>query len=235
MPHAYYLAGDSYPRDLPAETALADRLERAGIEVVRHHRLAALAGLPRLPTDLPGRIAALSRAISEMQRPQSPFLIGRSSGARVATVAAARLPVAGVVCLGYPFRVPGRLLEPARFVHLAGLCTPTLIFQGERDPYGGRKLTQDFLLSPAISLHFVSGGHRLELDETEWDALALRVERFMTGRPLPPSADRFDEAFYLERHPDVAAEVAEGRVGSGAEHYERLGREEGRMYRLAAR
>ena len=42
-----------------------------------------------------------------------------------------------LVCLGYPFYAVGKPEKP-RTEHLAGLKTPTLIVQGERDALGNR-------------------------------------------------------------------------------------------------
>lgn len=43
------------------------------------------------------------------------------------------------------------------------------------------------------------------------------------------TADDFDEAWYLAKHPDVAAGVARGDWKSGREHYERTGKSSGRL------
>ncbi|HNC22848.1 MAG TPA: radical SAM protein [Opitutaceae bacterium] len=45
-------------------------------------------------------------------------------------------------------------------------------------------------------------------------------------------AQSFNEAAYLADHPDVGAQVEEGRFASGLEHFVRHGRHEGRSYRL---
>ncbi len=60
---------------------------------------------------------------------------------------------------------------------------------------------------------------------------------FLHKTPLPASEksvekiysrEQFDEAFYLERYPDVATTVAQGLFIDGWQHYERHGRDEGR-------
>jgi len=65
--------------------------------------------------------------------------------------------VRGLVCLGYPFHPPGRP-EKLRTEHLATLKTPTLICQGERDPFGTRDEVPGFGLSNAITLHWAPDG-----------------------------------------------------------------------------
>ena len=235
MAHAYYLAGDSYPGDCHVEAALSGRLRRAGVVMASQEEVTSLSGLERRRHAPAERAAQLARVIARTGGPELPFLIGRSSGALTATLAALQQPVAGVVCLGYPFRAPGRVLAPARFAHLAQLQTRTLIVQGERDHYGGRTVTQDYALSPAISLRFAPTDHRFELRAPDWDELARWILDFISGESgeTAPAGERFDEAWYLAAHPDVAAAVEQGAFASGADHFRRVGRSEGRKYRLA--
>lgn len=86
---------------------------------------------------------------------------GKSMGGRIATLVADELystgKVAGVVCLGYPFHPSGRP-EKLRIEHLQTLTTPTLIVQGEIDPFGTREEVEAFQLSPSIQLHWVPAG-----------------------------------------------------------------------------
>ncbi len=66
-----------------------------------------------------------------------PALIcgGRSSGARVACRTAAQAGAVAVVCLAFPVHPPGRP-EKTRLAELDGVEVPTLVVQGERDPFG---------------------------------------------------------------------------------------------------
>ena len=61
---------------------------------------------------------------------------GRSSGARVACRTAAETGAAGVVSLAFPLQPPGRPSAPSRLPELDGVTVPTLVVQGERDPFG---------------------------------------------------------------------------------------------------
>ena len=61
---------------------------------------------------------------------------GRSSGARVACRTAAATGVAGVLCLAFPLRPPGRPSAPSRLAELDEVTVPVLVVQGERDPFG---------------------------------------------------------------------------------------------------
>ena len=66
-----------------------------------------------------------------------PLLIGgRSSGARVACRTASEVGAAGVLCLAFPLQPPGRASAPSRLPELDAVTVPTLVVQGERDPFG---------------------------------------------------------------------------------------------------
>jgi uncharacterized protein len=63
---------------------------------------------------------------------------GRSSGARVACRTAADVGAVAVLCLAFPVHPPGRGDDPtkSRLPELDALTVPTLVVQGERDPFG---------------------------------------------------------------------------------------------------
>jgi predicted alpha/beta-hydrolase family hydrolase len=86
---------------------------------------------------------------------------GKSLGGRVASLIAGRLHaegvVSGLVCLGYPFHPPGKP-ESLRTAHLRELACPTLIVQGERDPFGNRQEVEDYRLSQAIRFQWAPDG-----------------------------------------------------------------------------
>jgi predicted alpha/beta-hydrolase family hydrolase len=60
---------------------------------------------------------------------------GRSSGARVACRTAAKVGASAVLCLAFPVHPPGRP-EKSRLDELDAVEVPTLVVQGERDPFG---------------------------------------------------------------------------------------------------
>jgi predicted alpha/beta-hydrolase family hydrolase len=60
---------------------------------------------------------------------------GRSSGARVACRTAAATGASAVLCLAFPLHPPGRP-EKSRLDELDAVTVPTLVVQGERDPFG---------------------------------------------------------------------------------------------------
>ena len=60
---------------------------------------------------------------------------GRSAGARVACRTAATTGAKAVLCLAFPVHPPGRP-EKSRLDELDAVTVPTLVVQGERDPFG---------------------------------------------------------------------------------------------------
>jgi predicted alpha/beta-hydrolase family hydrolase len=65
-----------------------------------------------------------------------PLVVGgRSNGARVACRTATASGAAGVVALAFPLHPPGKP-EKSRLDELAGTGVPTLVVQGDRDPFG---------------------------------------------------------------------------------------------------
>jgi uncharacterized protein len=90
--------------------APANQLDEAWIAVVSQLRAGQLGGLPILTG-------------------------GRSAGARVACRTAAETGSVGVLCLAFPLHPPGRP-EKSRLSELDAVSVPTLVVQGESDPFG---------------------------------------------------------------------------------------------------
>lgn len=63
---------------------------------------------------------------------------GRSAGARVACRTVADVGAVAVLCLAFPLHPPGRAGDPtkSRLAELDAVQVPTLVVQGERDPFG---------------------------------------------------------------------------------------------------
>lgn len=222
-PEFLYLAGDSYPDDVDAESALCARIPQ-------------LLRQPEWLGDTGGRIDRATR-IERAARRAAPsgnaVLIGRSSGARAATEIAIRHKLRAVICLGYPFQGPGLVADVARFQHLNHLDSPTLILQGSVDEYGGTEITERYAFSSAVQIRLIEGvAHKLDLSPAGWDRVAEIILDFIAAAPARPEVVDFDEADYLHRHPDVAADVLAGRVASGKAHFVEHGRAAGRQYRL---
>ena len=84
---------------------------------------------------------------------------GRSLGGRVACRTAAETGAVGVLCLAFPLQPPGREgRSPSRLSELDAVTVPTLVVQGERDPYGVPPA------GPAREVVVVAGDHGLKAD-----------------------------------------------------------------------
>ena len=230
----FYSGGDSYPGEQDWEEALGRLLESDDVRFVRHpevHRPWTVSS----PASIEERLGMIADAVGRVGDDREVFLIGRSSGARIATLFAARNPrVVAVACLFYPFRMPGMRIEPGRFIHLAKLETPTLILQGASDEYGGNELTEDYELSEVIRLRFVPGDHHMRADSPAGRHLLKLIPPYIAGgwRDAGQNMAGFDEHLYLWAYPGIAEAVANGRCPSGAQHFQAAGRREGRKYRM---
>ena len=130
--------------------APAGQLDAAWSAVVQHLRAGELEGLPLVAG-------------------------GRSLGARVACRTAGALGAVGVLCLAFPLQPPRRRAgtpSPSRLHELDEVTVPTLVVQGERDPFG---------VPPAAALRTVArvpGDHGLKAD---LDAVGAAVRAWLPG------------------------------------------------------
>jgi len=82
---------------------------------------------------------------------------GRSAGARVACRAAEDVRAQAVLCLAFPLHPPGRP-DKSRLPELDAVTVPTLVVQGESDPFGMPPA------GPARTVVRVKGNHSLSGD-----------------------------------------------------------------------
>lgn len=82
---------------------------------------------------------------------------GKSMGGRIASLIADEAGVAGLICLSYPFHPVGKP-DQLRVQHLQTIKTPTLILQGERDPFGDREEVADYKLPRAVQVKWLQDG-----------------------------------------------------------------------------
>jgi predicted alpha/beta-hydrolase family hydrolase len=140
---------------------LAKALASENIRVVRfefpYMRLRRTEGR-RKPPDPPEVLLDSWRNVIEKLGGGASLVIGgKSMGGRIASMVADEAGVRGLVCLGYPFHPPGKSSQ-LRISHLKALKTPTLILQGERDPFGGPKEVAGYALSSSIHIVWVGDG-----------------------------------------------------------------------------
>ena len=180
--------GAGAPMDSPFMEAIANGLAEKGWQVLRfefpymaHQRL---SGRKRAPDALPKLLESFRSVVAEAAG-QGPWIIGgKSLGGRVASLLVDELAaqeVRGCLCLGYPFHPPGKP-ETVRTEHLANLRTPTLILQGERDPFGRREEVAAYSLSPQVQVEWIpNGDHSFKptraSGRSERENWAMAVER----------------------------------------------------------
>ena len=113
----------------------------------------------------PAQVDAAWRAVVEhvhsAELADLPLIVGgRSFGGRVACRTAADVGAAAVLCLAFPLHPPGRP-EKSRLPELTSVTVPTLVVQGDRDPFG---MPDPDALPSSITLVVVSGDHSLKKD-----------------------------------------------------------------------
>lgn len=120
--------------DSPDLECLAAALPRQGVSVVRIEQPWHVAGKKIAP-----RPEVLDEAFvdaSNRLRVRTPLVVGgRSAGARSAARTARELGASGCLALAFPLHPPGKP-ERSRLDELEAVAVPTLVVQGERDPFG---------------------------------------------------------------------------------------------------
>jgi uncharacterized protein len=97
---------------------------------------------------------------------------GRSSGARVACRTAAATGARAVLCLAFPVHPPGRP-EKSRLDELDAVTVPTLVVQGERDPFGMPPPGSDRTVVPIPGTHSLRSAATVAEPVSAW---LLRIE-----------------------------------------------------------
>lgn len=138
----YLVAGRRSPPRTP-------QLDAAWIAVVQRLRAGELSGLPLV-------------------------VGGRSMGARVACRTAGATGAVAVLCLAFPLEPPRRTGKPqqSRLAELEAVAVPTLVIQGERDPFGMPPP------GPSRQIAKVPGNHGLK---TDVEAVGAAVRAWLPG------------------------------------------------------
>jgi len=194
--------GAGSPMDSPFLETLAKGVAGYGFRVVRfefpYMRKRRETRKKGVPDREPVLIERFKQVIKKFGGPKGTIIGGKSMGGRIATLIADELGVDGVVCLGYPFHPSGKP-QDTRTGHLAELRTPTLIIQGERDPFGTREEIRGYPLSWHIQVAYLPGGDHSfkppkDAETTEKANLdeACRLAATFCRRPNLPPAPLFD-------------------------------------------
>lgn len=139
-----------------AMVTLARELSTHGLRVVRFAFPYMAAGRSRPDRD-EVLLDTWRAVIAALGDPAQLAIAGRSLGGRMASVVADECGVRALVCFAYPFHPPGKP-ETMRTEHLGDLRTPTLIVQGERDPFGDRDEVPGFGLPERIRIAWITDG-----------------------------------------------------------------------------
>jgi hypothetical protein len=154
----------------PDLIAAAGAAQSEGIGVVLVEQPYRVAGRrsPAPARQLDGAWVAVVAQLQSDALAGLPLVVGgRSSGARVACRTAVATGAVGVLCLAFPLQPPRRTgTAPSRLDELDAVTVPTLVVQGERDPFGTPPP------GPRRTVVRVHGDHSLR---TDLDALASTV------------------------------------------------------------
>ncbi|MEO6605321.1 MAG: alpha/beta family hydrolase [Aeromicrobium sp.] len=103
--------------------------------------------------------AAWCSVAEQIHTEDLPLIVGgRSFGGRVACRTSDDVGATGVLCLAFPLHPPGRP-EKSRLPELTSVTVPTLVVQGDRDPFG---VPDPQTLQSGVTLVVVAGDHSLK-------------------------------------------------------------------------
>ena len=198
--------GAGAPIDSAFMATIAAELAQRGWRVVRFEfpfmARMRVTGQRQAPDRLPRLIEAFREQVG-LEAAQPLVIGGKSLGGRVATLlaaeAASSADLRGCLCLGYPFHPPGKPAQ-LRTAHLEHLPIPTLILQGERDPFGRRGEVEGYRLSAPIEVQWLPGGdHSFKPSRSSglteahnWAQAADLADGWLRRLLIPPTVDAAD-------------------------------------------
>ena len=149
--------------------------------------------LPRLVAALDAILAALPELSPALASERAPVLLGRSLGARVASLSVAGgRHASALVWLGFPLHPPGHSERwEARSQHFPSLDLPILAFQGDRDGHAQLDCLRSALARlprpPSLRLrpgagHDLSAGRDRSSIEV-WGGLSLEIDAWLRACP----------------------------------------------------
>lgn len=167
--------------------ALSKGLALHGISVVRVEQPWHVEGKKVAPK--PQHLDRGWEAVFNHLRSRKPLIVGgRSAGARVACRTARRVGAIGVVALAFPLHPPGQLAN-TRSPELLGAGVPTLVIQGERDPFGTPyefPTSVDMTIVPGAA-HDLKVPKRHELSQEEADTMIVEAAAEFITRLVGPA------------------------------------------------
>jgi predicted alpha/beta-hydrolase family hydrolase len=150
--------------------------ERVSVALVEQPYRVAGRRSPAPARQLDAAFIAIVEHLVTGERRELPFVVGgRSLGGRVACRTVAATGAVGVLCLAFPLQPPRRSAE-SRLPELDAVPVPTLVVQGERDPFGIPPP------GPRREVVLVAGDHGLKAD---LDAVGTAVRGWLHGLLAP--------------------------------------------------
>jgi predicted alpha/beta-hydrolase family hydrolase len=166
--------------DLVGAAAAARELAFAVVLVEQPYRVAGR----RSPAPA-AQLDAAWISVLEQLTLAAPLLIGgRSSGARVACRTAAAVGAAAVLCLAFPLHPPGKP-EKSRLAELDDVAVPTLVVQGERDPFGLPPSGPSRIVITVAGTHSLRSSATVAAVVDDWLAGVIPVLEGSEKRPGP--------------------------------------------------
>ncbi len=179
--------GAGAPMDSAFMNRMAQHLAAGGVSVLRFefpYMAQRRTGASKRPPNPQAVLLESWRQVYALVRTQMAGKLaigGKSMGGRMASLVADELGADALVCLGYPFYAVGKPEKP-RVAHLAGLATPSLIVQGERDALGNREAVAGYALSEQVEVFWMSAA--------DHDLKPLKASGFTHEEHLLSAADR---------------------------------------------
>ena len=159
-PSFVFAHGAGGAMDTPFMNRVAAGLAERGVRVIRFEFPYMRARREGRRSGAPDRQPILLQSWRDAIRLSGavrPFIGGKSLGGRMASMIADEMGAAGLICFGYPFHPPGNP-QRLRVEHLQSIATPTLIIQGERDPFGTSQEVAEYGLAKTISIEWLPDG-----------------------------------------------------------------------------
>ncbi|MSQ96497.1 MAG: alpha/beta fold hydrolase [Gemmataceae bacterium] len=178
--------------DTPFMEFFAAKLATAGCRVIRFEFPYMAGKRATGKSKPPDREPVLRESwlrVIETFGPERLVIGGKSMGGRIASLVADEAGVAGLVCLGYPFHPVGKP-DKLRVEHLRTIKTPTLILQGDRDPFGDREDVKKYRLSRMVMVTWLKDGdHSFKprkasgsTEQQNWEEAVIQIEAFVGRR-----------------------------------------------------
>ena len=166
-------AGGVSAPDLVAVTDVA-RTERFSVALVEQPYVVAGRRSPAPAHHLDSAWTAVVEELRGGELHELALVVGgRSAGARVACRTAADSGATAVLCLAFPVHAPGGSAKAkSRQPELDALEVPTLVVQGDSDPFGMPRAGAN------VSVVTVAGNHSLKAD---LEAVAAAVRDWLPG------------------------------------------------------